>query len=510
MLPKFLKKLFTQRKIALFLVFSFLFLVIFPKPLLAYSSGESFGSTFFSFENAVFRTNEMNLQSFVWETIKATTISLVEIITVCVTCPRDQGNTSGLIPIITGMIASIYANPPASGVEYLAYMGQKADLIPEAYAQGGVGFKEMSPYLPIWAAFRNIAYFLFVIIFVVIGFAIMFRIKISPQAVVTIESALPKLIIALLLITFSYTIVGFLVDIMMVMSNLVIFTFKYNVAGIPPFLLDRLTSTSITDTRQLLQTILAVGIPPILMAFIIFMLLGGIGAVLGAATLGIGSFVAIGLGLAALIFAVVFLIALIRLLWALIKAYVMVVLGLIFSPFIILVGALPGSNVLSTWFRSLLANLAVLPTILIMTFLSGYLTVTAFWRIPNMGPLVEGYITGTGDPLTQIQGMQNIIAQPDTASQLSTIFVLFLVSLAILLLTPKAAEIIQSFLSGKPFAYGAAIMEPLQTAWQSPIGGVVKKRLGETAEQRGPKVGGLRGEFLTGFGQWSREQKWIK
>jgi len=189
---------------------------------------------------------------------------------------------------------------------------------------------------------------------------------------------------------------------------------------------------------------------------------------------------------------------------------VMVVLGLIFSPFIILVGALPGSNVLSTWFRSLLANLAVLPTILIMTFLSGYLTVTAFWRIPNMGPLVEGYITGTGDPLTQIQGMQNIIAQPDTASQLSTIFVLFLVSLAILLLTPKAAEIIQSFLSGKPFAYGAAIMEPLQTAWQSPIGGVVKKRLGETAEQRGPKVGGLRGEFLTGFGQWSREQKWIK
>jgi hypothetical protein len=36
-------------------------------------------------------------------------------------------------------------------------------------------------------------------------------------------------------------------------------------------------------------------------------------------------------------------------------------------------------------------------------------------------------------------------------------FIVFLVSLVILLLAPKAADIIQSFLSGRPFEYGTAI-----------------------------------------------------
>jgi len=42
---------------------------------------------------------------------------------------------------------------------------------------------------------------------------IMFRIKINPQTAITIQLALPKLIITLLLITFSYAIAGFMIDI---------------------------------------------------------------------------------------------------------------------------------------------------------------------------------------------------------------------------------------------------------------------------------------------------------
>ena len=465
MLPKFLKRFFSKQNIALFLVFCFLFLTIFSKPLFAYSSGESPVNYFFSFENAVFRTDEMNLQSFVWETIKATTVSLIEIITICVTCPREQGNTSGMIPLVTGMIASIYTHPPASGVQYLAYMGHKINPVSTTYAQEGpVGFTELMPYLRIWSAFRDIAYLFFVIIFIIIGFAIMFRVKISPQVVVTAESALPKMIIALLLVTFSYTIVGFLVDIMMVISNLVIFTFKGIPSNIPESIRGILTSTSITDTRQLLQTIIGVGIPPAIMAFVLLFPVGAIMLVIGGLTWPVGGpigLIAAGIGITVLglLVAVTLLIALIKVLWTLIKAYVMVVLSLIFAPFIILVGTLPGSNAISSWFRNLIANLVVLPTVLVMVFLSGYLTLTAFFDIPDLGPLVEGYLIGTGDPLTQVQGMQNIIARPDAASQLGAMFVLFLVSLAILFLTPRAAEIIQSFFSQKPFDYGTAIGE---------------------------------------------------
>jgi len=527
-LPKLFKKFLLKPWLALFLVFCFLFLTIFSKPLFAYSSGESPFSYFFSFENAVFRTEEMNLQSFVWETIKATTISLVEIITVCVTCPEDQGGTQGLIPMVGGAIASIYSHPPASGVEYLAYVFRKIDPVSTSYAQqeGSVGFREMSSYLPIWSVFRNLAYSFFVIIFIFIGFAIMFRIKISPQAVVTIESALPKLIIALLLITFSYSIVGFMVDIMMVVNNLVIFAFKSMPGNIPEFVRNILPSASITDARQFLQTILGVGIPPILISFMILGFLGGIGVVIATAATGGGAAIPslIGLGIAVLILAVVFLIALIRLLWTLLKAYVMVILSLIFSPFIILVGALPGSNTISSWFRNILANLAVLPTVLVMVFLSGYLSLMAIYEVPNLGPLVEGYMTGqnsqTGNPvdrLSQVQGMQNIIANPGVADSLGAMFVLFMVSLVILLLAPKASDIIQSFLSGKPFAYGAAIGEavgPLTgiagTAWglgKQAAGGEVMYQVGTRYVQ--PKAAKAPGGAWSGIEQWMKRQKYI-
>ena len=41
----------------------------------------------------------------------------------------------------------------------------------------------------------------------------MFRQRISPQAVMTIQAALPKVIIALIMVTFSYAIAGFMIDI---------------------------------------------------------------------------------------------------------------------------------------------------------------------------------------------------------------------------------------------------------------------------------------------------------
>lgn len=60
--------------------------------------------------------------------------------------------------------------------------------------------------LGLWETTRNFALALMSVIMLVIGFMIITRKKINPQAVVTVQTAIPRVIIALILITFSYPI----------------------------------------------------------------------------------------------------------------------------------------------------------------------------------------------------------------------------------------------------------------------------------------------------------------
>jgi hypothetical protein len=105
----------------------------------------------------------------------------------------------GMIGFTNQSIAYLY-NPPASGVQYIAqtvgnFLGK-----PTYAATGYDGLKGI---LPIWQSFRNAVYILFSIVFIGIGIAIMLRVKISQQAVISIQSALPSLITSLILDTFS-------------------------------------------------------------------------------------------------------------------------------------------------------------------------------------------------------------------------------------------------------------------------------------------------------------------
>jgi len=199
-----LSRFLTKRKLAFIILFFFLLSALLSKPIQAfYTPSDTYQ---FQFEQAVFHhRQEMNLQSFVYEVLKAVMGSITTITGGCVTCEPEEENSFGMIGTISTLIAGIYAVPPASGIAYLADIGEKLDLIKPTYAQEtGTGFGKLTVYLPIWRAFRNIAYVFFVLIFVFMGFAIMFRVKINPQTVITIQSALPKIVLALLLVTFSY------------------------------------------------------------------------------------------------------------------------------------------------------------------------------------------------------------------------------------------------------------------------------------------------------------------
>lgn len=149
-------------------------------------------------------------------------------------------SNGGAVGFVNNMIADLYT-PPINTAGYVHYVASNFGLVKHTYAKetgsdpgtgsnkgssssvsNGIGFDRLTPLLGLWTTFRNIAYLAFVIIFVVIGFAIMLRVKIDPRTVMTIENQIPKIIIALLLVTFSYAIAGFLIDMMYVTTYLTI------------------------------------------------------------------------------------------------------------------------------------------------------------------------------------------------------------------------------------------------------------------------------------------------
>ena len=134
----------------------------------------------------------------------------------CTNNPED-GNINfhkSAFGFVANLISFPIANPPASGLYWVMNGLQNAGFIPKTYAAEGIGFSSIRPLMTLWTIFRDIAYALLVVILIAIGFMIMFRMKINPQTVISIENALPRIVLALLLITFSFAIAGFLIDLM--------------------------------------------------------------------------------------------------------------------------------------------------------------------------------------------------------------------------------------------------------------------------------------------------------
>lgn len=139
----------------------------------------------------------------------------------------EQGG--GAIVVVGNLIAQTY-KPPLHTTDYFAYLGQNFGFAKKAHAQG-VGFNSLSPLAGLWTAFRNIVYLLFVIVFVVIGFAIMLRVKIDPRTVMSVENQIPKIIIGLVMVTFSFAIAGLVID-MMYVSMYVVYGVVSSIPGV--------------------------------------------------------------------------------------------------------------------------------------------------------------------------------------------------------------------------------------------------------------------------------------
>lgn len=348
----------------------------------------------------------------------------------------QQINQISFVSDVNQSVAMIYKSPPADTGLFLADLGQTLGFMPKkAYAQG-IGFSGLSALLPIWKAFRNISYFLLAAVLVIIGFMVMFRKHIDPKTVVTVQNSLPRIVVALVLITFSYAILGILIDAMYLIIALA-------ASLLVPVSNGALTSSTGNDflggglgtvTGTLIQGWWeSIGRVVDLIFFDVPILSG-----LRQLPFGIGALFSGGLNVIfGFVLAIMVLFSYVKIFIKLLTAYIQVIISLFVGPLQILLDAFPGGNGFGPWLNNLIATLSIFPVTAIMFMIGRILTsstASTIWTPPMLS-------SGSGAPGAGVAA---------------------LLGLGILMTAPNVADTIKEALKTKsPLAIGpAAITGP--------------------------------------------------
>lgn len=375
---------------------------------------------------------------------------------------KDHYERGGLIAMGSGSIAMMYTKP-TNTVAYIDSLVGNFGVTKHAYAQvdctgqdaatkpecnNGTGFQSLSFIQNIFILFRNITYILMVIIFAIVGLGIMLRFHIDPRTVMTIQNQIPKAIIAILLITFSYAIAGLLVDAMWTVTY-----FGINVVGsardkacaVGPngaqlSLAGSATTSILNHPIQYTTNLfgdqtgcfgsfdgisgLALDVGSSFADLVSHLVLATIGGdefipPCGAFGLGNGDFggciqqaifivVKFLVGILAVLIVLIALIAsLFRLWFVLLKNYIMVLVDIMLAPIYILLGLIPGSSYgFGKWFRSVVAQLAVFPMAAIILVLASVVASDPKVNNPTAGVFLPPLI---GNP-SIANGLGSILA----------------------------------------------------------------------------------------------------
>lgn len=364
------------------------------------------------------------------------------------------------------LIAMVFEDRPLSG---MTYVKQKFKLVGEVNAQQGFGFTRLEVIQPLWRAARDVSYFFMVLATVIMAFMIMFRVKLSPQTVITIQSAIPKVIGGIILITFSYAIAGFFIDLVYVVIALLASLFDMAIPdpGIPGLVQSGMFYRLMTEGIPFI----GLGAWGLMIIYMPIFFIAFMAAVIG--TFGILNLV--GLFMVAplismivtILVSIMLLFITIKILWMLIKTVVSIYLLVVAGPFYILGGAVSPTMGFGSWAKNLASHLAVYPIAGAMFILSYlfliYGAVSTLSNLPGIGNVVnlinnlfnalgfDAIIPGSAwePPLT--------LNSPTGGNSIGVIFCF--ISLSVLFMIPKTVEIIKGLISGRPYAYGTAIGE---------------------------------------------------
>lgn len=363
------------------------------------------------------------------------------------------GKSGGAIGTVGNMITALYT-PPLHTNDYFKYLSSNFGIAKSAEAQtAGIGLQQLSPLIPIWKVFRNLVYLLFVIILAFIGIAIMLRVKVDPRTIMTVQNQIPKIIIGLALVTLSLAIAGFLIDIMWVSTYMVISVVGQADPSVPRLINGQLYNNplgfvnillgpqninwnaagAISDVvTQTLNPQFSTTKPPSSCDTGGIPLLCNIGDIF-ASTLGavlngvwawlVGTIVGV---IAFFIISIAILWSLIKLWFALLKAYIMILVHTALAPFWILAGLLPNpsgdrqSLGFGNWVREMLGNLMAFPAV-IGLFMLGKIFSSSFGGNINLSdpnalnasfiPPLLGGVSGNSE-IGALIGLGFILASP--------------------------------------------------------------------------------------------------
>ena len=385
-----------------------------------------------------------NQESWIMESVSSN--AMVGINALAGTIPDDviEGKKTtwipgGIIGFTNQSIAQLY-NQPASGVEYIAQSVHSFFGKP-AYAQT-TGFSGLKGIQSIWKSFRNAVYVLISLVFVIMGIMIMLRVKISAQAVITIQSAVPKLITTLVLVTFSYAIAGLIIDLSYVLQGVVLSILFNSKGGTGSTLFSGLNNPTFSELMKadygtysaLIFRAAPIGSLLLLSAIPTIIIGGFFGAMTGAAgtaalaTLGVSGVGALGLfAIGALVgVLIVFLFLLlftafqvIKLFIALAKTYLNLIFKIILAPLEIGLGALPNSKMgFSSWITQTIAFASVFPICLIflvaLCMILEAVSTNNLWTPGILGGGAGFIIT----PILGLSGLMIISKLPDMIPEL--------------------------------------------------------------------------------------------
>lgn len=246
---------------------------------------------------------------------------------------KGVNRTAGSLLGITNFIAGVGYNEPAP-VNLAFYWNDTIRNVPlintTLAAEPQVKYSYapfISFVLNFWKVTRNLAYGMLSIVMLSVGVAIMLRKKLPPQTVVTAQYALPRIVMAVILITFSYPIGAILAS-----------STKYLLALTNGLIYDVMQSTGVTT----LTALAGISTTVILLLVSILMAMGG--GILLLIVLSIILFAAM------LLYGFVWLKAM--------MLYVKLIISIIFAPFAFVMGAIPGNEAqTSKWFKSAVSNM---------------------------------------------------------------------------------------------------------------------------------------------------------
>lgn len=336
----------------------------------------------------------------------------------CFNSSQSGGSAGGLLTIGYSTADLFFSSPPLSTQQYIASVTKKFSPVQEASAQvSGSGSSVISSIFIFWQAARNVAYVLMTVIFLIIGLMILLGRKTGGQSVLTIQAALPGLVISLVMITFSYFLAALITDLAFYGCYLVAYIFRsilqVSLADPARILatnnIIQLFTSYIFNTDNFWNVInfvysLSASDPTVRLGvlgaggMIAYQLAGPLGGFVGSLIPG-GNFgdagriiggVFAGMQIATaprtpeflvgtliyVILGVALILSLVRLLRDLVQRYLTILFLTIFGPLIFLFSALPGNNKgYESWIRNMLCNALAFPAVFAGFYFASYFLV---------------------------------------------------------------------------------------------------------------------------------------